>query len=366
MAGAGQAGCGVAAARAAAGAAALALACSAPPAIEGCRPADGITPVCGFENPEDLVLAPGGSWLLASQWDGASLVAWRISDGEKRTVFPTRGALGESGEATEGAGDCPGPPDAAHFAPHGIDLVAEPLAPPRLLVVNHGAGQRVEIFEVGWAEGAPALWWRGCVPLPGDAFPNDVAGLPGGGFVVTNMMPDATGVGRLPTMVRMLLGMDTGSVLEWTPAGGWRELPGSHGSGPNGVAVSADGADVYFTEWAGRRIVSVRREGAPDRHAAELPARPDNLTWTDDGRLLVAAQEGGAGEVLGCASLEHGTCAVPFSVFSVDPVTLDSRPLVQHEATAMGAASVALEVGSEVYLGTFAGDRIARMELPAR
>jgi hypothetical protein len=347
-------------------AAALGLACSAPRAIEGCEPADGITPVCGFRNPEDLALAPGGAWLLVSQWGAASLVAWRISDGEKRTLFPAQAVLGGSEAASEGADDCPGPPDAEHFAPHGIDLVAEPFAPPRLLVVNHGAGQRVEFFEVGWAEGAPALWWRGCAPLPTGAFPNDVAGLPGGGFAVTNMMPAAQGIAQLPTMVRMLLGMDTGAVLEWTPDDGWRELPDSHGSGPNGVAVSADGAEVYFSEWSGRRIVSVRREGGPDRHVADLPARPDNLTWTADGRLLVAAQEGGAGDVLGCASLEHGTCAVPFSVFSVDPVTLEARPLLQHQAKAMGAASVALEVGSDLYLGTFAGDRIARMELPAR
>lgn len=353
----------------------LGTACSGPGAITGCDEVDGVTPVCGFTNPEDLALAPGGAWLLVSQFrasdtEAGSLVAWRLSDGARVTLHPTDGPSPPLAPA--GADTCPGAPDATVFAPHGIDVANEPYAPPMLLVVNHGGRESVEMFEIGIAGGAPALWWRGCVPLPEGAWGNDVAALPGGGLVVTNMMPPPQqGVGALGTFARMALGMETGGVLEWMPsdadggAGGWRELPDARGSGPNGVAVSPDGSEVYFGEWAGRRLVRVRREGDPDRHSVELPNRPDNLTWTRDGRLLVTGQEGGAGDVLGCASIEGGTCAVPFSVLAVDPVTLDARVLLRSPARAMGAGSVALLVGDQLYLGTFAGDRIARAPMPA-
>jgi hypothetical protein len=345
--------------------AALGLGCGAGPgAIAGCEPADGVTPVCGFSNPEDFALAPGGAWLIVSQFPPpsggvGSLVAFRIAGAERRTLFPD----GAHVPAADADPSCPGPPDAALFAPHGVDLSTSYGVPPRLLVVNHGGREAIELFEVGWSEGGPALWWRGCVPLPEGAQGNDVAALPGGGFVVSNMMPRVEGVAALPTLARMAFGRDTGSVLEWTPGAGWRELPDSHGSAPNGVAASPDGSEVYFGEWAGSRLVRVRREGDPERRSVDLPHHPDNLSWTSDGQILVAGQEGGLGDVFGCVSLEGGTCALPFSVVAVDPVTLDVRNVLRHDGRAMGAASAALALGDEIWLGTFAGDRIARAPL---
>jgi hypothetical protein len=97
-----------------------------------------------------------------------------------------------------------------------------------------------------------------------------------------------------------------------------------------------------------------------DRDHVELNHHPDNLTWTRDGQLLVTGQIGPIGELLGCGDLEEGTCAVPFSVLLVDPGTLDVQTVIEHPATAHGAASVALEIGDEILIGTFAGDRLGR------
>ena len=41
-------------------------ACSGPPPIQSCEGGDGLTPICGFTNPEDLVGLPGG-WLIVSE-----------------------------------------------------------------------------------------------------------------------------------------------------------------------------------------------------------------------------------------------------------------------------------------------------------
>jgi hypothetical protein len=50
-----------------AGIAMLLVACG-PEAIVGCDPRGDLTPLCGLRNPEDLVVVPGGGWLVASEF----------------------------------------------------------------------------------------------------------------------------------------------------------------------------------------------------------------------------------------------------------------------------------------------------------
>lgn len=340
-------------------------------AVTGCEPADGLTPVCGFRNPEDLAALPGGTWMVVSQFPGTqgggggSLVAFRPVDGRKLALFPDpsgKPAVPRPRDADDawGAADCPGPPDSERFSPHGIDVDRRAH---RLAVVNHGEREAVELFELGHSRRGPAAVWRGCVPLPDDAWANDVALLGGGGFVVTRMF----GRGRVARVVglgRMLVGASSGYVLEWHPGRGFQQLPNSEGSGPNGIAVSADGRDVYFAEWAGSRLVRVRRDASGSfvrRDVVDLPHLPDNITRARNGELLVTGQQGPIGEVLGCGRTETGACALPFSVVRVAPGTLDVRLLVDHPATAQGAGTVALEFGDEIFIGSFDGDRLARM-----
>jgi hypothetical protein len=331
--------------------------------IVGCEPADGLTPVCGFENPEDLAPLPGGSWIIVSQFPGAgnvggSLVAYRIVDGRKLVLFPDPDEVSSIGSASWGSPDCPGPPDEASFSPHGLDV---DLGEYRLAVVNHGEREAVEFFEMGHSPRGPALVWRGCTPIPDDVFANDVALLPDGGFLLTRMLARG-GAAQLFSVIGLMAGLDTGHVLEWHPEAGFREVPESHGSGPNGVVVSPDGREIYFTEWTGPRLVRLRRDEAGqviERKQVDLPHHPDNITWTRDGLLLVAGQVGAVGELLACNGTE-GTCPVPFSVVLVNPGTLDVTLVLEHPATAQGAASVALEVGDEIFIGTYDGDRIAR------
>ena len=95
------------------------------PILTDCSPADGVTPICGFENPEDLAPFSGGSWIVVSQFPGpdggaGSLVAFRPADGRKETLFPDP-EVPQSERPMWGSPDCPGPPDPKHFGPHGID-----------------------------------------------------------------------------------------------------------------------------------------------------------------------------------------------------------------------------------------------------
>jgi len=352
---------------------ALAAACSRDvDTITACEEHDGLVPICGFSNPEDLVLVAGTPWIIVSEFphEGGvgALVAFRTVDGKLRRIYPDgpdEGLLGSPAPmAGWGAPDCPGPPDPAKFAPHGIDTRRDAFGAGVLAVVNHGGRQAVELFEIGYAAGGPAVGWRGCVPLPDDVWPNDVAFWPGGGFAVTNMMPPREGARGLLAGIELALGWKTGDVLRWTPEGGLRPIEGSAGSAPNGVAVSADGSEVFVAEWGGRRLVRLRLDGEPRRSEVALSFRPDNLSWSREGRLLVAGQAAGLGEILACGNLEEGTCAIDYVVISVEPESLETRVLLKQRATVTGAVSSALNAGGELYLGTFAGDRIVRLRYP--
>jgi hypothetical protein len=343
------------------------LACSGASAITDCVADGGVTPICGFANPEDLAPLPGGSWLAVSQYGGpagdpGSLIAYRFSDGRRLDLFPGGDDLEPApGRRSAAWGDpeCDGPPNPATFSPHGID---SDLGAHRLAVVNHGGRQSVELFEIGRSRRGPALAWRGCVTLSAADWPNDVALLPDGGFLVTRMLP-ASGLSQLLALPRMLMDFNTGWVLEWRPGAGLVRVPNSAGNGPNGIAASADGSEIFFSEWGGRRLVRLRRQadGSVLRRSLELPDHlPDNWTWTRAGRLLVTAQRATIGSAIGCAGISEGTCALPFSVFEVEPATFTKRLVLRHDATAIGAASVALEVGPSILIGTLQGDRLGR------
>jgi hypothetical protein len=351
----------------------------APDKLVDCSPADGVTPICGFENPEDLVAISGGEWLIVSQMappdaPPGSLVGFRVADGELIDLYPLarKGERGGAGGAAAlssssgwGSSDCSGPPDPASFAPHGIDVQALSGEGTRLAVVNHGEREVIELFEIAMQAGRPVLDWRGCVLAPADAFLNDVVALADGRLFVTKMTPPLEGLSVLPTVLRLLLGRETGSVFEWRPNSGWREIEAGRGSAPNGIAVDSESGEIYFSEWSARRLTRLRpiAGGGWQRDSVRLSRYPDNISWSDSRTLLVAAQAGGVGDAIACGSLEGGTCALPFSVIEVDPRSLELRVLLDHPASATGAASSVVAVGDELYIGTFRGDRLGRYSL---
>jgi hypothetical protein len=337
------------------------------PVLE-CTEAGGITPICGLVNPEDLALLSPSPWIAVSQIRnaerGGNLIALHPPWNKPTLLFPVEGAsLGVTKPSDGwGAKDCPGPPDPERFSPLGLDLARRADGKRVLFAINHGSRQSVELFEVGRSD-PPTLTWQGCVLVPGSALTNDLAALPDGGFVVTNMYPRSWGLGSLLLRLRLLLAWNTGYVLEWTPANGWRQIPHSKASYPNGVEVSPDGETLYFAAFGSSELVRMKRSDGSERTSVPVP-RPDNLTWGDDKRLLVAAHTAPITEVAGCLSIEEGSCGVSFSVYAVDPETLETERILEHPGgPPMGGASVALQVGDQLFLGSFVGDRIGRASL---
>jgi hypothetical protein len=352
--------------------AALALACAACGAslepVTACEPVGSARPVCGFQNPEDLEPLPDGKSLLVSEFGsmegGRSGAIARLDLASEARSVLYRG--GDGGSVAPGWGDpaCPGPPP-PELSPHGIHLSRRPDGALQLLVVNHGGRESVELFEV---QGSPSGWtvaWRGCAVAPDGSWLNDVVALPEGGFLATQMMPRR---GRLGQVLEYLkagaFGMRTGSALGWDASRGFAPQPGTETTFPNGIALSADGRTIFLNSSIGGKVHRIDRATGALQGSAEV-AGPDNSSWAPDGRLLVASFTGPLWETLRCDGIERGACPVAFEIVAVDPETLATETIYRGGGAPMGAGTVGVRVGDELFVGSFAGDRILRVDLGA-
>ncbi len=331
--------------------------------ITTCEDANDIHPICGFQNPEDLALLPDGHTVIVSQFglmDGSKPGNLVIFDSANEATW--MGFTGGTSAATPtpnwGDPECPGPPS-AQFSPHGIDLARRPDGALQLLVVNHGGRESIEFFEVETGD-QPALIWRGCAIPPPDSYLNDVVTLPDYGLLATHMMPRHS---ELVGMLRGGFGFDTGQVLEWRPAGGWRGVAGTEAPFPNGIEVSEDGRSIYLNAYMAGEVRRIDRETGALLARAKVPS-PDNSAWGRDGRLWVASHRGDARDQMACYGLDSGTCPMAFDIVALDPETLEAEVLVSLEGPPMGAGTIALDLGDEMLIGSFASNRLIRVPNP--
>lgn len=161
-------------------------------------------------------------------------------------------------------------------------------------------------------------------------------------------------------MVKAVFGFDTGWVDEWHSDSGLQKLAGSDMPFPNGIERSADGAHLFVGSYTAGELRKI--DVARGEVVARLEVlRPDNLTWSAEGRLLVAAGRDTLTETLACGrGVVDAGCGAGFEVLSVEPEALRGELILAHRGAPMGGVSVALEVGDFLYLGAFTGDRIAR------
>jgi hypothetical protein len=320
-------------------------------------------PVCEFQNPEDLAVLPGDAALLVSEYgamqggQSGRLSLYVLADDERRTLFSGGDA---EGSASEGWGEasCPGPPPPA-FSPHGIDLGAGPEGRLALAVVQHGGRESIELFEVTGEGVSWTLTWRGCIVAPEGAWLNEVAWLPGGELVTTHMMPRDT-----PPEALTDGSSDPGHVYHWSPASGFRELPGTRGGMPNGISVSKDGRTLFLNLSMASEVRRIDRATGMTEASAPV-SMPDNSTWAPDGRLLVASLRAGDDTTAfeHCQTQRPAICPIPFAIVALDPDTLEPTLLYENDPQVMGAGTVGLQVGGELFVGTFSGNRLLRVRL---
>lgn len=341
-------------------------------AVGACQPVGRLTPICGLRGSEDIEVLPGGKALLVSQsrvdfsrppqmlWLPGSIAVLDLATRKSRVAYPARTAASQ-----ERWGDpaCPGE-IGAKLAPHGMHLSRRPDGRWLLLVVNHGERESVEMFELLGRGAKFGLAWRGCAVAPEHSFLNDVAALPDGGFLVTNMTYYTGPDSMMRDRPRAERGENTGHVWQWQADAGYRMLPGSETPMPNGIQVDKSGDHAFIN--VGVSSGGVRKLDLKSGKLAgfvKMP-NPDNASWAADGRLLVA----GLVDEQAARPCMLATFAVPcgakFYVNAIDPDGLSSETLLIHAGAPMGGATVAVSTDRFLYVGSFAGDRVLRVPLP--
>lgn len=302
---------------------------------------------CGLAAPEDLVVVPGDQWVVASAYGGSGgLHLVRAGDRRVFVAYPAETVAVRLDAATYPT--CPGPPDPAQgrLQTHGLYLEPGPDARHRLYVVLHEVRESVEVFEIDAGQPVPTLTWIGCAVAPEPIGLNSVRALPGGGFIATNFLPRTGDPGG---MKRMMGGEQNGELWEWTTASGWQKIPGSEAAGANGLEISDDGRWLYVAAWGTQSFFRLSRgQSPPVREEIPLGFRVDNIRWTRDGLILAAGQ-----------------AAQNTVVVTIHPETLAVREIIRHPDTpAYGAGTVAVEVGGEIWVGSYRGDRLAIFPAP--
>ena len=320
------------------------LGAQAPPPPPPCAASAGdVQFVCGQSAPEDLVVVPGGQWVVASSFSGAGGINLiRVSDRTIVKGYPTASAKDALDAKTYKS--CPGAPEKAKFTTHGLSLRDARNGVHTLYVVGHGAREAIEVFTLDTRSPTPTMTWIGCAVAPDPIGLNSVRWLDDGGFIATNFNPRGPGAG----FGGLQKGDQSGELWEWHTASGWQKVPGSESSGANGIEISPDGRTLYVAAWGSQSFFRLSRgDKEPKRDEIQLGFRVDNVRWASDGSLLATGQAG--------QGAQSETVVV-----RIDPRTMKSGEVLRKAAIpGFSAGTVAVEVGKALWVGSFTGDRIA-------
>lgn len=332
---------------------------ASPQAAANCAPLGKIQFLCGVISPEDFAVLPGAEWIITSgnRAGQGAIRALNVREQKVTTLFPPAVKTQPDTKAYPG---CPGPLDLVDpaeksgFATHGLYLTLGSRSVHRLYVVHHGARESVEVFDVDAAARPPALTWVGCVVAPEKTVFNAVVALPEGGVAATGTPRGGPGAPRPGTQA---LDQPSGVVWEWHAGAGWKKAPGTETPRLNGLEISKDGKWFYLAGWGDQTLVRVERGRTPSkRDVLPMPFRTDNLRFSPNGVLFAAGHGGTA------------LCSCPTETWHIGRVDANAwkvqEILREPHVEGFGAATVAVQIGNDIWIGTNRGDRIGRFPAP--
>lgn len=335
--------------------------------------------VCGFENVEDMVEVPGTPWIIGSgigdkffQSGGLHLIHEETATGRKMVLN-----MADTLVARAPYDECPGPVNAELFSAHGLSLVSNGDGKQTLYVVNHGARESIEVFEVTSSPEDVTLEWIGCVETPANAMSNSVAGRPDGSLVMS-----ASGASEKPmpgfhdlSRMNLELGgegdetdgeaMQYGAVFTWTREAGWKKVEGSELPGNNGIELSKDGKWAFVNSWPGKSVTHMPLDPAlGESREIKLSFNPDNIRWSDDGKLVATGQVADMKAVAACVMTDSPNCPLDYRAAVVDPETYEVTALFDGTGTEhFGVATIGLKTGGSLWLGAVRSDCVAKVDL---
>lgn len=301
---------------------------------------------CGVANAEDLVRVTGTPWIVVSHvnwtlsgegmiFGAGPLRAINSATREIRTLFPSSDIRIDWDAQTYR--DCSRPPKV--LASHGLNIQSIGQGRFRLYVVNHGERESVEVIDLTVMPHGLQPTWRGCLNTPNGARADSVAPLSNGRVAVS-----------------LLRG--AGPVI-WSPNIGWTKISGL-GEYDHGIEASRDGKWLFLVlHRQPGEVIRASVEGGVQQTILRTDFVPDNLRWGEDGQLYVAGffSEG----VKQCQTGRLNICDTGFAVERINPDTLKTEKIISMAGLkgTFGAATVALQLDRELWIGTWFGDRIA-------
>ena len=299
--------------------------------------AGSCTLVTGVSGAEDLAIDHQGRYAFLSASDRLAQHAGKPMPGGIWLYDLQRG--GAPVNLTADAG--------LDFQPHGISLWHGPDGD-RLFVINHVGPDRHRIEVFDWRGGK--LTRRALLSSSLLASPNDIAAVDGERFYVTNDH-GSNGIWRT---AEEYLRLPLANVV-YFDGRNFREVAGGIMLA-NGIAVSADGRQLYVAATTGREILSFDREPftgtLSNRRETALGTAPDNIEPGEGGTLWVGAHP----QILKLvAHADHPDRPSPSQVLKLTP-----RPggefavdeIYLSDGRQMSASSTAAVAGKRLLIGS--------------
>lgn len=327
--------------------------------VEECKSSKEIEVICLVKNPEDLAVTPDNDFLIVSEFGGIepleemipgklSLLNLKTEEIEPLDTFYSNNTWGD-GLCSRKNNDLLGP--------HGIDLITRKDGLYQLAVVNHIEYESVEMYELIKSETSWHLIWRGCVRAPVENYLNDVSLKSDGSLFVSHMYDRDSSISTF--LLAALFKKKTGYVLQWNNKQGFSKVVESEGSMPNGLAYDENNNLLYINDNLGDKVRILDLNNKISVADTYLNA-PDNLILTKES-LWVTTLDHEILDTLKC--IEYTVCALPFSVYELDPLTLEEKQRFSFRKTVFGLPTVALPVKDKIWIGSFRSDRIAYLNL---
>ena len=318
--------------------------------------------ICGVDHPEDLVLTPDRDFFIAPQFGGVTPF---VSPENRHTgKLSLVSVAGETVQDLEikfsdniwGDGRCEWSQDKL-MEPHGIDLVQRAGGDYQLAVINHYSGDSIEMFELIRVDPTWALVWRGCVSVPEVYYLNDISLSEDGSLYVSHMYrPDFT---LFDLKLLELLKYNTGYVMRWDPEHGFGQVPGSEGANPSGLIYDSENHLLYIAHTSGDRIDLLDMGTRTILETFTLNS-PDNLIMKD-GYIWATSWDHELLDTIPCE--ENFPCALPFSVYQLEPVTLALIDKWSFDRPKMGMPTVAYPTDGRIWIGAAYSDRVVSFSI---
>lgn len=324
-----------------------------------CQSAATLEIICGFHQPEDIEPVPGGHYLLISEMSpfGEEPHPGTLSLYDTQTQYRQALPIRRATDADWGDSACEAPEN-LDFSPHGIHLSTLADGTLQLLVVSHHPREAVEMLELKPTRDGMELVWRGCLIPPGAPYMNDVTAMADGTVLTTHMFDRGTPLWQLYPM--LLLSVNTGHVYRWSPDAGYSTLANSEGSFPNGI-ISGKSPDVVYVNYYFNNETRAINLRTGEVTAVYKVRKPDNITYAD-GSLYIASHEVGDLDGMACDGRKT-TCPLPFSIHRLDAETMDGGRIFSASGAPFGMATVGVPAYGWLWMGSYVGDRIARVPL---